>query len=66
MDLKIRQLVPACLFGARLWNPSGSEMAIRNWNAIGAIETASPEPPMAGNLGFPQALLAGRKGRKVQ
>jgi hypothetical protein len=36
--------------------------------AIGAIEPACDEPkaaPMAGNLGFPRALLTGRKGRKV-
>jgi hypothetical protein len=38
----------------------------RNWNTIGAIEAACPEPPTAGNLGFAQALLTGRKGRNLQ
>ncbi len=35
----------------------------------GAIEAASDEPkvePTAGNLGFPRALLTGRKRRKLQ
>jgi hypothetical protein len=76
MEPKIRQLIPACLFGARLWNQSGKPDGHRNYfsaeraeKAIGAIAAGSDEPkaaPRAGNLGFPRALLTGRKGRKVQ
>ena len=42
MDPKIRQLVPVCLSGARLWNPSGSEMAI----ATGTLSAPSRQRPL--------------------
>jgi hypothetical protein len=37
---KIRQSIPACLFVARLWNPSGNRW-LSHRNTIGAIEAAS-------------------------
>jgi hypothetical protein len=66
------QLIPPCLFGARLWNQSGNEMATATifpprWSATRRNRGNEPKAsPTAGNLGFARALLRGRKGRKVQ
>jgi hypothetical protein len=38
---KIRQLIPACLFAARLWNQSGNETAI----ATGTLSAQSRQRP---------------------
>ena len=42
MEPKIRQIIPACLFGARLWNQSGNETAI----ATGTLPALSRRRPL--------------------
>ena len=66
------QLIPPCLFGARLCNQNGNEMATATIFTAEMERYATQsrqEPkvsPTAGNLGFPRTLLTGRKGRKIQ
>jgi hypothetical protein len=59
MEPKIRQIIQACLFGARLWNQSRKRPS--QWNTTGAIEAAAAEPPTAETLAFRKRYRRGAK-----
>jgi hypothetical protein len=60
MEPKIRQIIQACLFGARLWNQSRNETAIA-MEHYRRIEAAAAEPPTAETLAFRKRYRRGAK-----